>query len=270
MFTVHQVAAQRVDFTDTLCSFHSQVLGEDRSYRLFVPASVKQSHGQFSILYLLDGERYFPAVGNMVELLHGSKISSLPPCVVVGLVSKDRTRDFTPWPSSAQRDGSDAGTDHLQGGGASVFARFMEDELMAQVEHQVGIPAQRMLMGHSYAALFTLYACTRGLRGVDTFMAVDPSLWWAKGEILKSMQETSHTVVNQQPVHLYVGFGTQPRTDQPLTQPQWVKKMEETVFPLLKAKGMEVIWREFPEENHGTIALPGFFDALKQCFYKQP
>jgi hypothetical protein len=59
---------------------------------------------------------FFHSVVGFNPFLCFSKVSSLPPCVVVAVLNTDRTRDFTPTSSAARRDGSIQPGDTPKGG----------------------------------------------------------------------------------------------------------------------------------------------------------
>ena len=38
------------------------------------------------------------------------------------------------------------------------------------------------------------------------------------------------------------------------------------IVPDMEKRHLRVVYKKFPEEMHGTVALPGIFDGLKSLF----
>lgn len=76
----------------------------------------------------------FHSVVGFTRFFASSRVSSLPPCVVVAVLNTDRTRDFTPTSSAARRDGSIQPGDTPKGGGMKAFYRFLTEELRPEIE----------------------------------------------------------------------------------------------------------------------------------------
>lgn len=247
---------------------YSAILKEKRTYYLYIPQEVKERKEKFAVVYVLDGENFYLPVVGMTKIFTNSKMSTLLPCVVVGIVSEDRTRDFTFVASNVNRAGKKDETVRAQGGGALAFMDFMGKELMPEI---VGIlkdsAAYSVLMGHSYAALLTYTACMYEIPGIKNYICVDPSFWWADGEIMKLTQQQMDKH-QWQDVNLYLGHGSYPRTDQVLTQPHWVDYFQHRMASQLEKRGIRLFSRMFEEESHGTVAIPGFYDGLKKLFVK--
>lgn len=265
--TVYRISAQTASdhvYTDKQDSIYSDILNEYRSYILHIPKTLQQKDIPFCIVYLLDGELYHTSVVGMTQLFSHSKVSGLPPTVVVGIISKNRTNDFTPTASRVARDGQPTLFAHAKGGGANRFLHFLQDELMPHIAKQIGTPAFSILMGHSYAGLFTYYASLQPIDGIDYYISIDPSFWWDNGSIMQMPPQWEY----KKQIHLYTGFATQPRTDQMLTQPRWVDTFLSEKLPRLRRNMNTVESHRFDHEIHGTVAVPGFYDGIKTLFGK--
>jgi predicted alpha/beta superfamily hydrolase len=137
-----------------------------RSYDLYIrkPADFDRNKDKkYPVLYLLDGQWDFKLMDSIVGGLVYDK--QMPDIVVVGITySGDnadyetlRAMDYTPTPGDMK------GT-----GGGPKFLSFIKTELIPLMEGQYrGDSSRRVLAGHSFGGLFTLYA-----------MFTDPSLFW--------------------------------------------------------------------------------------------
>lgn len=258
--------AQEIISIGTRHTLFSRTLNEEREYWVYVPEiQTGEKERTYPVLYLLDGDSFFYPVVGFTRLFSASKVSSLPPCIVVAVLNTDRTRDFTPSRSAARRDGTICPDDKPEGGGAEQFYRFLTEELRSEVEHKLPVNGRRLLAGHSYAGLFTLDVLLNHLDAFDTYIAIDPSLWWDQGSFRKQMDERLDGI-DFSGKQLYVAFATQPRPGIKLIYFPLVDDFIGNVLPRMEKRNLRVLSREFPEEMHGTIALPGFYDGLKRLF----
>lgn len=244
----------------------SQILNEERTYWIYEPEGYSPEDSKsYPVLYLLDGDSFFHSVVGFTRFFASSRISNLPPCIVVAVLNTDRTRDFTPTSSAARRDGTLSVKDQPQGGGAEQFYRFITEELRLEVEKKTSSNRPHFLVGHSYAGLFTLHTLLNHPESFDAYIAIDPSLWWDQGVILKEAQQKVFNRDFSQK-QLYVAFATKQLPEAKLVQFSLADSLKEKVIPAMEKQHLQVVCRKFPEEVHGTVALPGIFDGLKSLF----
>ena len=105
----------------------SGILGEEREMYIYLPQGHDESGEVYPVVYLLDGHSLHNVASGFVQ--HYSARGRIPPLIVVGVASTDRTRDFTPT-VRAGREGSPAG------GGADDFLGFLSEELFPVVEER--------------------------------------------------------------------------------------------------------------------------------------
>ena len=152
--------AQEAISIGTRHTLFSHVLNEAREYWVYVPATRPgEKEESYPVLYLLDGDSFFHSVVGFTRLFSTSKVSSLPPCIVVAVLNTNRTRDFTPTCSAARRDGTVRPGDKPEGGGAGQFCRFLTEELRPAVEQDLPVNGQHLLAGHSYAGCSRCMFC---------------------------------------------------------------------------------------------------------------
>lgn len=257
--------AQEAISIGTRHTLSSHILEEEREYWVYVPEN-QSPEQKYPVLYLLDGDSFFHSVVGFTRLFSTSKVSSLSPCIVVAVLNTDRTRDFTPTCSAARRDGTVHPDDKPDGGGAEAFYRFLTEELRPVIEKELPVSGQNLLVGHSYAGLFTLNVLLTHPDAFNSYIAVDPSLWWDRGYLLKQIKRNTNKL-DFSGKQLYVAFATQSRLDRKLIHFPLVDDFMETVIPLMEQQYLRVHSRKFPEEAHGTVALPGFYDGLKNLFF---
>ena len=137
-----------------------------RSYDLYVRKPVdydKNKQQKYPVLYLLDGQWDFKLLDSVIGGLLSDKV--IPDMLVVGIAYSGehpdygalRAIDYTPVPGDAKGSGE-----------GPKFLSFLKAELIPLIEANYRAdPARRILGGHSFGGLFTLYA-----------MFTDPSLFW--------------------------------------------------------------------------------------------
>lgn len=245
-------------------TFFSKVLQEERAYWVSLPEGFDASPSKrWPVLYLLDGDVFFQSVVGFTRFF--SAPDALP-CVVVAVLNVDRTRDFTPTRSAARRDGTIHPEDQPAGGQAATFRRFLVEELRTEVERRYPHAGGRnYLMGHSYAGLFTLCTLLDAPESFDAYIAVDPSLWWDRNYVVRHASQQAHRT-RFDGKRLYVAFATHPRPERQMVNFPRTNDFLKTIVPQLQQRGLYVVSRKFPDEVHGTVALPGFYDGLKQLF----
>src|SRR5690606_15250353 len=157
--------------------------------RVAIPLASAPTSG-FPSAFLLDGNAALMEVD--AGLLATLADAPRPP--VVAFVAHDddlrinaegRALDYTP-----RRPGSDATQVDTLGnrrtGGADAFLSLLADAVLPRVAALAPLdPDRQALWGHSYGGLFVLHALFTRPATFDRYVAVDPSLWWGDGLLLK-------------------------------------------------------------------------------------
>lgn len=247
-------------------TLYSAALQEERNYWIHLPDNYQQDSTQaYPVIYLLDGGSFFHSLVGISKTFTTIRGKHLPPSIIVGVVSTDRTRDLTPSASAAGRDGRISPGSAPQGRGSETFCHFLTRELRTVIDSSFQTNGQNMLIGHSYAGLFTLSVFLRHTERFDTYLAVDPSLWWDQGKLAK---EAAGQIKGKdfKGKSLYIGIASQKRTDRVDIHLDQVGYLLSEVLP--QATNLRLFSKSFPEENHGTVAIPGIYDGIKQLFGK--
>ena len=198
---------------------------------------------RYPVVYLLDGDSFFHSLVGIRKTLASGRGKYLPPCIIVGVLNTDRTRDFTPTASAAGRDGKISIDAIPQGGGSEAFSKFLTEELRPAIDSAYRTNGWNMLIGHSYAGLFTLNTF---LRHTELFALIEGKDFAGKS--------------------LYIGVASKKRTDRVDIHLDKVSYLLSEVLP--QAENLRFFSKSFPDENHGTVAVPGIYDGIKQLFGK--
>ncbi len=163
---------------------HSKILKEDRPYWIYLPQSYKKdvsAKRKYPVLYLLDAESHFPWASEEVQYM--ADCLQIPELIVVAIPNTDRNRDLTPAhdpvvPSS--------------GGGVS-FEKFLNEELVPDIDASFPTAPYRILVGHSLGGVLVVDAFLRRSGVFQAFIAMEPSVLWDNQILIQRANELSKT-----------------------------------------------------------------------------
>ena len=236
----------------------SEILQEERPIIISLPLGYENSDANYPVLYLLDGLGNIKHQIGTVELLTDSGI--IPPMIIVGIESLDRSRDLTPSKAGEALYGGVGDAGIPQSGGAPKFLAFLEDELMPFVESNFRTHPYRLLEGHSFGGLFSTYTLMEKPDLFDAFIIQAPALWWNKEEMTAKAQVFFKLNSNLDK-SLYFGIGGGDGWGMRQELKRYVQVIEENSPKNLRWKHEEV-----GDEDHDTSRLLLNYYGLKYVF----
>jgi predicted alpha/beta superfamily hydrolase len=236
-------------------TLQSKVLSETRRINVYLPSGYAATPDtRLPVLYMPDGglAEDFLHVAGLVQVSVGN--GTMRPFVLVGIENTQRRRDLT-GPTQNEDDRKIA----PRVGGSAAFRKFLRDELMPDVKARYRTTDETAIVGESLAGLFVIETFLLEPDLFDTYIAIDPSLWWNDGALVTSAAERLRA---QQPYAnkwLWFASSSEERGDG-----------AERLFRLLQS-GTSVpglLWRfeRFPEEKHATIYHPAALMAFRVVF----
>ncbi|WP_417237112.1 alpha/beta hydrolase-fold protein [Bizionia paragorgiae] len=182
----------------------SGILNKERPIIISLPIGYKDSNTNYPVLYVLDGLQNIKHTVATVELLTESGL--IPPLIVVGLESLDRTKDLTPSNAGQNVHGSAGNAGIPQSGGAPKFLKFLGEELIPFIDANYRTHPYRILEGHSLGGLFSVYTLMEKKDLFDAFIVEAPALWWNKEEMTEKAKSffKSNESLNKT---VYLGIG---------------------------------------------------------------
>lgn len=236
----------------TKLTIKSTVLGEDRVILVRTPQGYETNNRAYPVLYMTDGDAHIGHTGSTVEFLaRNGRMSEL---IVVGIVNTDRTRDLTP----AKATGPNA-AQFPTAGGSDNFLKFIETELIPQIEKTYRVQPYRILAGHSFGGLFTVHALITRPELFNSYIAVSPSLQWADEATLKRAEEFFKTR-KELNATLFTSLGNEPGD---------IGKDFVLFKELLagtKIKGFEWEAEQMKDEDHGSVVLRSHYVGLRKVY----
>ncbi|OUJ70027.1 alpha/beta hydrolase-fold protein [Hymenobacter crusticola] len=250
--------------------FYSSVLHEKRTVWVHLPVTTTP-HERFPVLYVLDGERYFTSTVAMTEQLAGR----WPRLLVVGILNRNRNRDFTPTHVAPVPAFVDPAAATVSGGG-DAFEQFLQAELLPRIDSLYPTTPYRILSGHSLGGLAVVHTLVTHPDLFNAYLALDPSLWWDHEQTLRTAEATLPQI-HFAPKALFIASA------QPLLPPgldtlaaqldrsdytALYRAVTHLTHTLRRRPTPALHWQAkyYPAEQHGTVQLLGQYDGLKFLF----
>lgn len=233
-------------------SINSSILKEKRRINVYFPSVYyRNTAGKFPVLYMLDGGtgEDFLHIAGLVQI--GALNWTMRPFILVGIENTQRKRDLT-GPTTDPRDKEIAPVI----GGAAQFRKFIGQELMPQIEKRYRTSSETAIVGESLAGLFVIETLLKAPNLFDSYLAIDPSLWWDKGRLLNDAKGKFGTRLNGVK-KVYLATSSQEGIVEP------TRKISETFSSI---PTLEVHLREFPKESHLSVYHPAALQGFRLLF----
>ena len=170
-------------------TIESRGLKETRRINVYLPPGYDAAAAvRYPVLYMPDGgvQEDFPHIAATVDA--GIRAGEMRPMIVVGIENTERRRDVT-GPTEVEEDRKIA----PRVGGSAAFRGFIRDELMPEVRRRYRVADETAIIGESLAGLFIVEIFFLEPELFDTYIALSPSLWWNKEELVRKAGERLKT-----------------------------------------------------------------------------
>lgn len=252
------------------------------SYRVLVaePTGSTPPSG-FPVVYVLDADAMFGTIVDAIRMrCRRPDATGVGPALVVGVshtghadARARRVYDYTAGPSSALDTTIDPAA---QVGGAAQFLDFLRHELRPFVATCAAVDSRcQVLLGHSLAGYFTLWALLAGRADFTTYVSISPSLWWDQSALTSSTTKPLATPGHRPRVMLTVGEYEQQRAPwQPegaRTEDALKRRSERRMVDgaraladlLRRTAAFDVDFHQFPGEDHASVVTLSIARALR-------
>lgn len=163
----------------------SKQVNETRTINVWLPENYATTQESYPVLYMPDGgtKEDFPHIANtLAELIQAKKIK---PVILVGIENTVRRRDLSP-PTQVEKDKEIAPVV----GESAKFRAFIEQELFPLIQSKYRTTDNKGIIGESLAGLFVMETFFVQPEMFDTYIAMDPSLWWNNHQMVTHSKET--------------------------------------------------------------------------------
>lgn len=235
-------------------TINSKILDETRRINVYRPPGYAESNGaRVPVLYMPDGglAEDFLHVAGLVQISVSN--GTMRPFLLVGIENTERRRDLT-GPTENEEDKKIA----PRVGGSEAFRRFIRDELMPQVKRRYRTTNEAAIVGESLAGLFVLETFLLEPELFDTYIAIDPSLWWNDQKLVNAAAERLRSRPNLEKTVYFASSGE-----------QGIAEITQRFAEILsKNATSRTHWRyeRMPEAKHSTIYHPAALKAFHAVF----
>ncbi|MEG2101330.1 MAG: alpha/beta hydrolase-fold protein [Flavobacterium sp.] len=262
----------------TIDSVFSKVLNENRKIWIHLPRSAQKTgfaKQKYPVVYLLDGDAHFTSTVGIIEQL--SEINgntNCPEMIVVGITNTNRNRDLTPTHSDIDLPFVPKNLSEQSGGGEN-FAVFLEKELIPYIDNKYPTAPYKTLIGHSFGGLTALNILTNHTRLFNSYVAIDPSMWWDHQNFLAVTTKKLETK-NLSNISLFMAAANTMDENMNIVK----VRRDTTVFTrhirsildfndfLNKNKkgNLNYDYKYYNDDNHGSVPLIATYDAIRFIF----
>lgn len=248
----------------------SEVLSEERTYSVNLPASYSNGYGEhYPVLYVLDGgTHFFPAAGVVNHMSSGNNANiQIPELIVVGVdnLGGNRLRDMTPTQNARGLDGT-----YREGlaksGGADKFLEFLEKELVPTIDRRYRTKANRTIYGHSYAGLLALHSLLVKSGLFQNYIIVDANLFWDNNEILERIKsQAEEERISPARVSISTAGVRSMATD--VNRRRFSANVEASNWlSEARSSNFDVKYQEFSDEDRKSVPLVALYRGLLDIF----
>lgn len=232
----------------------SKTLGEIRRINVYLPPGYKElSTSSYPVLYMPDGglaEDFLHIAGLVqISVINGT----MRPFLLVGIENTERRRDMT-GPTNNEEDKTVA----PRVGESAAFRNFIRNELMPQIRGRYRTTSETAIVGESLAGLFVVETFFLEPDLFDTYIALDPSLWWNNRYLVTAAAEK---------------LRARPALDKDLyfasSDEKEIAADAQRLAKILAAEAppsMKWHYETMPGEQHSTIYHPAALRAFRAVF----
>jgi uncharacterized protein len=233
---------------------NSKIMGEKRRINVYMPPGYSKSRDiRLPVLYMPDGgmAEDFLHVAGLVQVSTGN--GTMRPFLLVGIENTQRRRDMT-GPTENPEDKKIA----PRVGGSEAFRNFIRKELMPQVKRRYRTTNETAIVGESLAGLFVVETFFLEPDLFDTYIALDPSLWWNNQKLIKGAPES-----------LRAWSGLKKRLYFASSDEKGIAGNAQRFAEILGKDAPSIIdwhYEKMPDEKHSTIYHPAALKAFRSLF----
>ena len=234
-------------------SVASSALDAQRTVNVWTPPGYAEGDKRYPVIYLIDGglAQDFEHIAGLAQL--GAISWLTQEFVVVGVETVDRRRELA---FPVERD-AQLKKDYPTAGESARFRRYLVDEVKPFVEARYRTSGEDLVLGESLAGLFIVETFLHQPAAFDTYIAMDPSLWWDQGRL---SEEAAALMARHdgEPHRLWLSVGSET-----LEQPA----PTERLLAALRARPeVELHYEPRPQLSHATIYHPTAWEALQRLY----
>lgn len=239
----------------------SKILQEKRTFSVYLPPSYQNNPAKkYFVAYVLDGDKSkFQEVTGIAQSMNSvSHLKmQIPELIIISIDNINRTKDFTPTHALNYLDKEDVAA-FESSGKADEFRRFLQQELMPEINKSYRTLPKNMIIGHSLGGLFAIHCLLESPGLFDYYLLIDPSWFWDHNYVGKRTKEVLKTKADLK-ARVYIALANNFQEDS--RHYKWGQEFYETIKTHAAAK-----LRYFEDEKHLTVPIPATYYGLRFIF----
>jgi len=231
----------------------SGVLKETRRINVYRPPGIPAGQA-LPVMVMPDGglAEDFLHVAGLLQV--GAGNGTVRPFLLVGIENTERRRDMT-GPTDNAKDRSIA----PRVGGSQLFRDFIRAELLPEVVRRYPTTGERAIVGESLAGLFVVETAVAEPDLFDTYIAIDPSLWWNEGRLARRVAADPPAPKGHKSLYIALSSDGMPSLD-----------AAAAAAGFQRVPGLEFHEEDWPGETHATIYHPAALAAFRRLLAPAP
>lgn len=236
---------------------NSSILETERDYWVSLPSDY-DSTNRYPVIYVLDAEWRFGIVNALEKEL--SVNGKIPAHIVVGITHPNRRLDMTFSTSNVNCDGITDTTSFTStnSGNGLKFLRFIEDELLEEINGRYSTSGFNILIGHSIGGYFCSYILPVQ-KSFKSLQIYDPSIWYSEGEVI---QHIDSSLSQNSSCTVFISSSNNFKNEFAYHH----KKIKELNKSLNGFLAIHHEYKNYKNEHHNSMYLHSFLDGMSMLY----
>ena len=227
-----------------------------RKYWVSLPKDYDETTNRYPIIFLFDGNEAYLRNLVLFDVDQLTQYGKMPPCIIVGIIQRNRALDFGPLYAVK----SNPNSDKVNG---DKFFDFLKQELLPELQKNYRTQDFKIGIGHSLGGLFLLNSLTKDPEFFNGIIAISPALEMNRDSTLFSnLQKTLKAKINKQTYFCWAS-GTVGINEVAFRPASIVlnKLLADNVNPSFKYKYIDL-----PGKSHNATPLYSMLEAFDFLF----
>lgn len=245
----------------TYASLESEAMGENRPYMVYLPPSYETTKNSYPVIYLLDGDvhRFKGFVGVLESLSTDTLERQVQESIVISIPNTNRSRDLTPSSLKEWKFNGRVLDTFEETGNANQFVKFLEKELMPNIDYNYRTSNQRVIVGESFGGLFAANTLLRSSPAFTDYLIIDPTALWDNDYLNRTFNSKNNGIKFNS--NVFFAFANNSHLGEiGLTNYKWGTAFASSIINNSSGRAEQ---RYFENESHGTVALVAWYNGLK-------
>jgi len=158
----------------TYRKIYSNILNEERTIAVSLPAGYENSLKRYPVFYILDAED--TGFAWQIGIARNLSPERIPETIIVGVVNTDRIRDFMSWKME--------GLPSTKDDGAPNFLNYLSQELIPFIDRNYRTTPHRTIYGGSAAGHFVTFSLLENPKLFEVYLDSSPVIGFSNNQLL--------------------------------------------------------------------------------------